>query len=123
MASAVSADPKDRAELSTWRTVGASLASLVIGVGTPMVAYETVNGATVLSGSKMTIIAGVFGICSIICYLLCFNLVRERVEVPQNTSKLNIGVMLKGIFTNRALLGIIAAAIMLLLYRSIPSGL
>lgn len=115
MASAVSADPKDRAELSTWRTIGASLASLVIGVGTPMVAYETVNGATVLSGSKMTIIAGVFGICAIICYLLCFNLVRERVEVPQNTSKLNIGVMLKGIFTNRALLGIIAAAIMLLL--------
>lgn len=115
MASAVSADPKDRAELSTWRTIGASLASLVIGVGTPMVAYETVNGATVLSGSKMTIIAGVFGICAIICYLLCFNLVRERVEVLQNTSKLNIGVMLKGIFTNRALLGIIAAAIMLLL--------
>ena len=44
MASAVSADPKDRAELSTWRTIGATLAGLVIGVGTPMFAYETVNG-------------------------------------------------------------------------------
>lgn len=42
MASAVSADPKDRAELSTWRTIGATLAGLVIGVGTPMFAYETV---------------------------------------------------------------------------------
>lgn len=53
MASAVSADPKDRAELSTWRTIGATLAGLVIGVGTPMFAYETVNGNTVLSGPRM----------------------------------------------------------------------
>ena len=42
MASAVSADPKDRAELSTWRTIGSTLASpfeqvlgmtIVVGVG------------------------------------------------------------------------------------------
>lgn len=123
MASAVSSDPTDRAELSTWRTIGATLASLVIGVGTPMFAYEVVDGATVLSGTKMTIIAGVFGICAIVCYLLCFNLVRERVEVPQNTTKLNPGAMLKSIFTNRALLGIIAAAIMLLLGQLGMSGM
>lgn len=61
MASAVSADPKDRADLSTWRTIGATLAGLVIGVGTPMFAYEVVDGNTVLSGTRMTIIAGVFG--------------------------------------------------------------
>ena len=35
-ASAISADPKDRAELSTWRTIGSTLAGLVIGVGTPI---------------------------------------------------------------------------------------
>lgn len=115
MASAVSADPDDRAQLSTFRNIGATLASLVIGTGTPLIAYETVNGATVLSGSKMTIIAGVFAVCGIICHLLCFNLVTERVEVPQNTTKLDVGAMLKRIATNRSLLGIIAAAILLLL--------
>lgn len=115
MASAISHDPKDRAELSTWRTIGATLAGLVIGVGTPMFAYEVVDGNTVLSGSRMTIIAGVFGVLAIICYLLCFNLVRERVEVPANNEKLDIAKMLKSIVTNRSLLGIIAAAIMLLL--------
>ncbi len=115
MASAISADPKDRAELSTWRTIGATLAGLVIGAGTPLVAYEVVEGNTVLSGSRMTIIAGVFSVCAIICYLLCFNLVRERVEVPANNQKLEVGKLLKGIFTNRSLLGIIAAAILLLL--------
>lgn len=115
MASAVSADPKDRAELSTWRTIGATLAGLVIGVGTPLVAYEVVDGNTVLSGSRMTIIAGVFSICAIICYLMCFNLVRERVPVEANNQKLEIGKLLGSLVTNRALLGIIAAAILLLL--------
>lgn len=123
MASAVSADPKDRADLSTWRTIGATLAGLVIGVGTPMFAYETVNGNTVLSGSRMTLIAGIFGVMAIICYLLCFNLVRERVEVPANNTKLNIGNLLKSLVTNRSLLGIIAAAIALLLAMLTMQGM
>ncbi len=114
MASAVTSDPKERAELSTWRTIGATLAGLVIGAGTPMVALVVVDGQTVLSGSRMTIIAGVFSVCAIICYLMCFNLVRERVEVPANNQKLDIGKLIGSIFSNRALLGIIAAAILLL---------
>ena len=123
MASAVSSNPKDRAQLSTWRTIGATLAGLVIGVGTPMVAYEVVDGNTVLSGSRMTIIAGVFSVCAIICYLLCFNLVRERVKVVANTQKLEVGKLLKSLFTNRALLGIIVAAILLLLAQLGMSGM
>lgn len=110
MASAISADAEDRASLSTWRTIGATLASLVIGVGTPLIAYETVNGNTVLSGSRMTIIAGVFAVMAIICYLLCFKLVTERVEVPQNNQKFSVGELLKSLATNRALIGIILAA-------------
>ncbi len=115
MASAITADPKERADLSTWRTIGATLASLAIGVGTPMVAYEVVNGNTVLSGPRMTIIAGAFSVAAIICYLLCFYLVSERVPVEANNQKLQIGSLLKSLITNRALLGIIAAAILLLL--------
>ena len=115
MASAISPDPTDRASLSTWRSVGASLASLVIGTGTPLVAYVTVDGNPVLSGSRMTIIAGVFSVLAVICYLLCYNLVRERVPVPANNQKLNLVALGKSLITNRALLGIIAAALLLLL--------
>lgn len=115
MASAISADAGDRAQLSTWRTIGATLAGLVIGAGTPLVAYVTVNGQTVLSGPRMTIIAGVFSLLSLLCYILCLRLTTERVEVPANTQKLHIGILMKSLFTNRALLGIIAAAILLLL--------
>lgn len=114
MASAVTSDPNERAELSTWRTIGATLAGLFIGVGTPLVAFVTVEGKTVLSGSRMTAIAGVFSVCAIICYLLCFHLVHERVPVEANSQKLEIGKLLKSLVTNRALLGIIAAAILLL---------
>lgn len=115
MASAVSADPNDRVQLSTFRSMGAAMASLVIGTFTPLFAYSVVDGVTVLSGTKMTIIAGVFAVCGIICHMICFHLVTERVEVPKNTTKLNVVKMLRSLFTNRSLLGIIAAAILLLL--------
>ena len=115
MASAITDNPKERAELSTWRTIGATLASLVIGVGTPIFAYVVVNGNTVLSGSRMTVIAGVFTVGAIICYLLCYYMVQERVPVNANFEKLNIGRLLKNLFTNQALIGIIVAAILLLL--------
>ena len=123
MASAVSPEPKDRADLSTWRTIGATLAGLVIGVGTPIFAYETVNGNTVLSGPRMTIIAGGFSVLAIVGYLLCFQLVRERVEVPANNKKLDISQLFKSLVTNRPLLGIIAAAIALLLATLTMQGM
>ncbi|MEE1086043.1 MAG: glycoside-pentoside-hexuronide (GPH):cation symporter [Schaedlerella sp.] len=115
MASAISADPKDRAQLSTWRTVGSTLASLIIGVGTPMIAYIVVDGNTVLSGTRMTIIAGVFSVLAIICHLISFRLVQERVEVPINNQKFEMGKLLKNLITNKALIGIILAAVFLLL--------
>ena len=123
MASAISPDPNHRAQLSTYRNIGATMASLVIGTGTPLLAYEAADGATVLSGSRMTVIAGVFAVCGIICHLLCIYLVEERVEIPQNTSRLDVGKMLRSIATNRSLLGIIAAAIMLFLGMLGMSGM
>ena len=115
MASAISAEPNDRASLSTWRTIGSTLASLVIGAGTPLVAYVTVDGNPVLSGSRMTIIAGIFSVCAVICYVLCFKLVRERVPVPANNQKFDLAALGKNLITNRALVGIIVAALLLLL--------
>lgn len=115
MASAISSEPKDRAQLSTWRNIGATLAGLVIGSGTPIFAYVAVKGNTVLSGSRMTVIAGVFSVLALICYLLCFRLVRERVPIEANNRKMDLKRMIKNLATNRALLGIIVAAILLLL--------
>ena len=65
MASAISADPGDRQSLSTYRTMGGTLAGLVIGVGLPMFAYDKVPLADgtvreTLNGARVTAIAGLF---------------------------------------------------------------
>lgn len=52
----------------------------------------------------MTIIAAVLGLLAVGCYLLCFNLVTERVEVPQNNTKFNFGDLMKSLFSNRSLI-------------------
>lgn len=122
MASAISAEPGDRQSLSTFRTMGGMLAGVVIGVLLPFLAYERVTlvDGTVketLIGSRVTVAAGVFSILAIICYLLCYKLVEERVVV-ENTSRervVSVGQMLKSAFTNRALLSIIVASVVMLL--------
>lgn len=115
MASAISPEPGDRQSLSTFRTIGGTLAGLVIGAGVPLVAYDTVDGNKILNGGRFTVIAGVFSLLAVGCYLLCYHLTTERVKPDANAQKFNVGVMLKNVFTNRALLSIIVISILMLL--------
>lgn len=120
MASAISADPGDRQSLSTFRTMGGMLAGMVIGVGLPLIAYEksAETGKEILVGGRVTFAAGVFSVLAIVCYLLCYKMVTERVrpqvseDVFQNNS---VGQMLKNALSNRALVSIIVASILMLL--------
>lgn len=124
MASAVSPEAKDRQELSSWRTIGATLANTVIGVVLPLVVYYTnADGNTVLSGRNMSFAAAVCSVCAVICYFLCYKLTTERVKIEQETGKFNLISLVKYLFSNRALIGIIVAAIMLLLAQLTLSGM
>ena len=63
MASVLSADSDDRAALSTYRSVGATLAGLIIGVGGPMLVYTTdAMGNQLVHGPRFTLIAGIFSL-------------------------------------------------------------
>ena len=118
MASAITNDPKERASLSTWRSLGASFASVIIGSLTPQIIYYAdANGNQLVNPEKFTMIAGVFSICAFICYMLCFKLTTERVkfESDDNKEKVSIAKNLGIIAKNKALLAIIGAAIVLLL--------
>ena len=121
MASAVSADPGDRQSLSTFRTMGGMLAGMVIGIGLPIIAYDKIQLADgtmkdVLNGPKVTLAAGIFSILAVICYLLCYKLVKERVVVePTGEKGPSVGQMLGSAFTNRALISIIVASVVMLL--------
>lgn len=118
MASAISPEASDRQSLSTFRSMGATLAGLLIGAGVPMFAYDKVDGNSVLNGGRFTLIAGIFSICAVVCYLLCYYMTTERVkpEVNAEAQKNNsIAVMFRNALKNRALLSIIVASIVMLL--------
>lgn len=124
MASAISPQPKDRASLSNWRTIGASLAGTVIGVVLPLVVYyEDANGNQILSGDKMAIAAFICSIGAIICYMLCYHMVTERVNTPQKTEKFDLKVLLKGLVSNKALIGIVVASVCMLLVQLTSSSM
>ncbi len=118
MASVLSEDPDDRAALSTYRSVGATLAGLLIGVLGPMLVYtEDAAGNQIVEGGRFTAVAAIFAVCAVTCYLLCYFMTTERVKIEPdfNGEKISFGQTMKAIITNRALLGIISAAILLLL--------
>ena len=114
MASAISENPSDRQSLSTFRTMGGVLAGGIITAGLPMIIYDN----NIINGRKFTIVAGACSVGAIICYLLCYAMVTERVIVEPDADALknnNVGVMLKNAFSNRALISIIVASIVMLL--------
>lgn len=117
MASVISPDVEGRASLSTFRSVGASLAGLVIGVLVPLIIYETdMEGNQIVKPVSFTVTAIIFGAFSIICYGLCYFLCRERVFFDKKEGqKDSVWDMLKGLGKNRHLLALVCAALMLLL--------
>ena len=118
MASAITEVPEERAALSTWRSMGASIASLIIGSLAPQfIYYADANGNQLVSPERFTMIAGIFSVCAFVFYMICFFLTTERVKFEDNNDKekvsviKNLGIILK----NKALLAIVASSIVLLL--------
>lgn len=117
MASAISPEAGDRQSLSTYRSVGAALAGLFIGAGVPLIAYDRVDGLSVLNGERFTLVSGIFSIFAVVCYLLCYFLTTERVRIDLGSvsRKQSLLSTLTNAVKNRALLAIIAASITMLL--------
>ena len=116
MASAISAEPKHRAQLSSARSVGAALAATAIGVIFPLVVYYTdENGNTALSGEKMSMAAFWCSVGAIICYLLCYKFTIERVKMEQKIGRFSVKELLRMLVKNKALIGIVVSALFLLL--------
>ncbi len=116
MASAISRDPGDRQSLSTFRTMGSTLAGVIVGAGIPLFAYERLGDKTVLNGPRFTLIAGIFSILAIICYMICYVLSTERVISESSRHRQpSVALMLKEAFNNRALISIIVGSVVMLL--------
>ena len=82
MASAMTDVPEERAALSTWRSLGANFASIIIGSVVPQIIYSAdANGNQIVSGSKFTLVAGIFSICALLCYTICYTCTTERIKL------------------------------------------
>lgn len=126
MASVISSNPKDRSSLSVFRSMGGSIAGVLIGVLAPAFVYHTdAAGNQVVSASSISTVAGVFSVIAIVCYLLCYVLTTERVEyVPKPAAeKKSIGQTLGSVVSSRALVGLILSAVLLLMASLMGQGI
>ncbi len=121
MASTISREPGERQSLSTFRTMGSTLAGVIVGAGVPLVAYDTriVDGVEIaeMNGGRFTLIAGVFSALAVIAYLLCYVMTTERVipEAMPKSKRTSVKQLIVSAVTNRALISIIVASILMLL--------
>ena len=117
MASVITDDPVHRASLSTFRSLGAAFAGTLVGSLTPQIIYvKDAAGQSVMDGGRVFLVACIFAVLALICYTLCYKWSYERIEIDRSSQKQqSTGELVKSLFTNRALLSYVVAAILLLL--------
>lgn len=124
MASVISDDPVERSALSTFRSLGAAFAGVIVGFLTPQIVYTTdAAGNKILVGERMFILALVFAVLAFIFYTICYHWSTERIQIEpkKKEEKLSAGQLVSGLVKNKALVSIIAAAIVLLLATMLSS--
>jgi len=108
MANVVTVDPVERSKLSRARSVGGGLVGAVALGMVPVICYKDNQPIP----GRFTLLAVIFGICSIISYLLLCTLTKERVrEEKTEGEKFEFFKVLKMVLKNRPLIGVMIATI------------
>lgn len=114
MASVISDDPVDRTKLSRARAIGGGAIGVVVAAIPPVFCF--VDGDVMIPG-RFTILAVIFGVCSLISYMLLNKLTIERIRQPKRQAeKFNYGKVLRNVGRNRPLLGVMFATLGSMLY-------
>jgi glycoside/pentoside/hexuronide:cation symporter, GPH family len=112
MASVITEDSVERTTLSTWRTMGAMLASLVINVLGPLVVFVDNK----IDANRMFMAAVIFGVLALACYIACYKLSTERIVAPEvKKQKGNMGQTMKGLVKNKPLMWILVASLIFMI--------
>ncbi|WP_087974984.1 MFS transporter [Oceanobacillus rekensis] len=121
MAAVISSDSTDRTSLSGWRTMGATLATLVISAGAPLFVF--VNNE--LSASRMFMAAALFSILAIACYMGCVKLSTERIQIPDKEpgETLSFAKTAKGLVKNTPLITILIASLLFLMTQMLVTSI
>lgn len=123
MASVISPEAEHRSALSTFRSVGSTFGSLVVSVLVPLIIYETDGqGNQIIRGGEgsevFAIVSGVFAVCSVICFLLCYRMTSERVRADHQDHAGGPGSVVRMIgfaLSSRAMVALLIGALALLM--------
>ena len=108
MANVVTVDPVERSKLSRARSVGGGLVGAVALGMVPVICYKDNQPIP----ERFTLLAAVFGICSIVSYMLLCTMTKERVrEEKREGEKFEFWKVLKMVLKNRPLIGVMVATI------------
>ena len=106
MLSLISADPGDRAELSTFRSVGSMAGNIATGILLPILIYDSDN---VLLGNRVFIIALVMGVLGFVFFQFMVRKTVIRVEqnitLSEEAPKFNVVQATVRFFRNRPAVG------------------
>lgn len=126
MASAITDVPEERTMLSTFRSMGASLAGVLVGALTPLIVYRTDDAGTqVLVGSRVFLLAVIFAVFGFICHTICYRWSVERIQIAPKTDekKQKPKDLILALVHNRALVSMIAAAIVSVIASSVTMSM
>jgi GPH family glycoside/pentoside/hexuronide:cation symporter len=120
MASVITGDSVQRASLSTFRSMGAALAGVVISTVVPMVAFIG-NKA---DANRFFIVAVIMAVLAMTCYTLCYKLSTERIVAAKSSeNKGSIITSLKGLTKNRPFLALVSASLVLIIAMLLSGSL
>jgi glycoside/pentoside/hexuronide:cation symporter, GPH family len=115
LASVMSSNPGERASLSVFRSFGANIAGLFVALVPPLFIYANLNGVSQAVPSSFFITAVVFSVAALVFYAVCYSQVRERVQATPVQDKRSLLALLRSLVGNRALLGLMAGNLVLML--------
>ncbi len=106
MLSLITTDTAERAQLSTFRSLGATIAGVITGAVLPMIIYDE---NSVLLGGRIWMVALVMGIIGFICFQFMIRntviRVDTEVNVNEDAPKFNVFVAIKNFVRNRPAVG------------------
>ena len=104
--SLISNDAGDRAELSTWRSVGSMGGNILTGIALPMLIYDASNN---LLGNRVFFVALIMGIIGFFCFQFMINKteirVQQDIKLKEEAPKFNVIQAAVRFFKNRAAVG------------------
>lgn len=112
MLNSISSDLNHRSSLSNFRSVGSTLANVVVTSIAPLLIFDANNNPV---GSRFILLSIILGIFTAVCLILTHVLVSERIVVPDKTEEekesVNYKDVLKSFANNRPMIAVVSAYI------------